>query len=112
MYTLQCISCGSLVDMRSAKKQATLREHGPQRAMRTHGVRFAPAAFEPGDGCASATCSTDHRRSVFVKCQRKMAAQLLAKERALVAWPRDTGDTDFWRRPLQRAAQTLIAALE
>ena len=61
-YTLCCKRCGTLVDMpcdmRSAKVEATLREHRPRRVLQAVGFRPGAASFAPGDGCASASCSS------------------------------------------------------
>lgn len=102
-YTLCCKRCGSLVDMRSAKVEATLREHGPRRALRARlraaGFRLGAASFALGDGCASASCSSSHRLPVFKERQQMMAQQLLGRERVLLAWPHNTHDSEFWRQP-------------
>ena len=60
-YTLSCKRCGALVDMRSAKVEATLREHGPRRALRAAGLRPGATSFAPGDGCASACSSSSQQ---------------------------------------------------
>jgi len=109
-YTLCCKRCGSLVDMRSAKVEATLREHGPRRALRAAGFRLGAASFALGDGCASASCSSSHRLPVFIERQRMMAQQLLGRERVLLAWPRDTQDTAFWRRPSAAVGAAVLKA--
>ena len=109
-YTLCCKRCGSLVDMRSAKVEATLREHGPHRALRAAGFRLGAASFAPGDGCASASCSSSHRLPIFTERQQMMAQQLLGRERVLLAWPRDTEDTVFWRQPSTEVGTAVLTA--
>ena len=109
-YTLCCKRCGSLVDMRSAKVEATLREHGPHRALRAAGFRLGAASFAPGDGCASASCSSSHRLPIFTERQQMMAQQLLGRERVLLAWPRDTQDTVFWRQPSAEVGAAVLNA--
>ena len=110
-YTMQCITCGALVDMRCAKVAASLRVHGPQRARRAIGVRYPAAEFAAGDGCANVQCSSDHRAAAFGRRQLAMAQQLLDDERILIAWPRDTSDTEFWQRPDEAARAAAQAAL-
>ena len=109
-YTLCCKRCGALVDMRSAKVEATLREHGPRRALRAAGLRPGAAGFEPGDGCASASCSNSHRAPAFVERQRRMAQQLLSRERVLLAWPHNTHDSEFWRQPSAEVGTAVLNA--
>ena len=88
----------------------TLREHGPRRELREAGLRPSAAGFEPGDGCASASCSSSHRTPTFVERQRRMAQQLLSRERVLLAWPRDTHDSEFWRQPSAEVGAAVLAA--
>ena len=109
-YTLCCKRCGALVDMRSAKVEATLRDHGPRRALRAAGFRLGAASFAPGDGCASASCSSSHRLPIFTERQQMMAQQLLGRERVLLAWPRDTQDTVFWRQPSAEVGAAVLNA--
>ena len=96
--------------MRSAKVEASLREHGPRRALRAAGLRPGAAGFEPGDGCASASCSNSHRAPAFVERQRRMAQQLLSRERVLLAWPHNTHDSEFWRQPSAEVGTAVLTA--
>ena len=96
--------------MRSAKVEASLREHGPRRALRAAGLRPGAAGFEPGDGCASASCSNNHRAPAFVERQRRMAQQLLSRERVLLAWPHNTHDSEFWRQPSAEVGTAVLTA--
>jgi len=82
-YTLQCSNCGTLVDMRSAKVTATIGKHGRQHNLRALGVRYSSAEFSAGDGCASASCSSDYRAAEFKRRQRVMAQQILDGSRIL-----------------------------
>lgn len=109
-YTLQCISCGALVDMRCAKVAASLRVHGPQRARRAIGVHYPAVELAAGDGCASAQCSSNFRAAAFSRRQHAMAQQLLSDERILIACPRGTDDTEFWQRPDEAARAAAYAA--
>ena len=92
-YTLLCTDCDALVDMRSAKVQA-------KKEKRT--------ILISGDGCASASCSSCFRHADFIKQQRKMAEQLLTKERLLIAWPTDSKDVDFWQ-PIDLGLTNMMA---
>jgi len=111
-YTLQCSNCGALVDMRSAKVTATIRKHGRQHNPRALGVRYSSAEFSAGDGCASASCSSDYRAAEFKRRQRAMARQISDGSRILIAWPRDTHDTEFWQRPDEATAHAAARAAQ
>ena len=39
-----------------------------------------------------------------------MAQQLLGRERVLLAWPRDTKDTVFWRQPSTEVGTAVLTA--
>jgi len=69
--------------MRSAKVTATIRKHERQHNLRALGVRYSSAEFSAGDGCASASCSSDYRAAEFKRRQRAMAQQILDGSRIL-----------------------------
>jgi len=98
--------------MRSAKVTATIGKHGRQHNLRALGVRYSSAEFSAGDGCASASCSSDYRAAEFKRRQRVMAQQILDCSRILIAWPRDTHDTWFWQRPDEATAHAAARAAQ
>ena len=103
-WTLECrrAGCGALVAWRCAKK-AGLRVH--RATGRT--------ALACNAGCGGPLCVRGRKQHTrFHQNQRKMATQLLAGKRTLVAWPRDVDDTQVWQRPWeaeQAAAARAVA---
>ena len=75
--TLVCIApgCAALVDLQTARRLA--RAAGRD-------------CFEPGDGCAGATCSAKSWPARHKRQQKEMAAALRGGSRALVLWPQTT----------------------
>ena len=75
--TLVCMApgCAALVDLQVARRLA--RAAGRD-------------SFEPGDGCAGATCSAKSWPARHKRQQKEMAAALRGDSRVLVLWPRST----------------------
>ena len=73
--------CHALVDLKAARRQARAR---------------GSAAFSPGDGCASQSCSADYRRARFRNRQLQQADQVDSGERLLACWPTDCLDFQIY----------------
>ena len=77
----QKAGCHALVDLKAARRQARAR---------------GSAAFSPGDGCASRSCSADYRRARFRNRQLQQADQVDSGERLLACWPTDCLDFQIY----------------
>ena len=97
--TVQCkrAGCMSLVNLARARQSAR---------------KTGRVTFEPGDGCASSTCSRDFRARRFARVQRSTAVAVAAGERLLVCWPVDTADREVWVLPPPMAHRVAERTLE
>jgi hypothetical protein len=76
-----CHTCGSLVDYKAACRQARTAGRGK---------------VAQGDGCASAACSTNHRRARFARRQRAYATSLLSEVKRLIDVPATLTGADVY----------------
>ena len=110
--TLECRTCGGLVDWGAAKTEAANRLPA---YMRNKGTKFAYAAqireakqkmtMAETDGCAGPQCTRRCQKTRYANTQRKMARAVLDGTRVLLTWPATLADVEAWQRPEQQSKE-------